>query len=628
MRCGTGFMLAVIFSNSVLVCCATGKVPYRSGSGSSSSSNNTTSSSSSELKMTETMEEIVVGLPFANLKVLEKAFWDISTPDSGKYMQYMSLKEVADIIAPRDDLVINAYRWLVEQGATAIIISPLRDRMSAIMASEKASDCQALLESRNKQHELNSSTTEAPHYLEFFHRRRRSGPGVRGHDDSNGCSGNSDGSNSRGKGNAFGGSLNSRREEETLKAYSIPKQKRAYGIPENLTAKTGSVLQMVWGPGTFGFDPRNLQRFTKEQCPNVDVDRQVKFDPHSVSHGQPGGDNWGEGSLDVEMISCFGTNVTTWVSNTNTSDSTEEGQGFGLALLEFLTDLASRPEEQKPHVLSLSLGSLSASSCDLLCTEAEKLGHNVDSCRKFMQKQRQVCMFISEAQVSRISVALQVLGIRGVTVFGSSGDGGSHFSFQPFEGGALANDLNKISCEYQIPVFPTSSPYITSVGGTIWKGDLVPDSSSPIAWSGSGGGFSRQFPMPSYQSLHVSRYLNSTKGLPDRTSFNSKMRAYPDISAVAVEGTSQSSPTIAGIFSLLTDLRLQKGLKPLGHLGPRLYANAEKFPFEAFQDVTEGNSRTFCDNGFPCSRGWDPVTGLGRPIWSGLVKHFASDDTL
>merc|ERR1719390_55175 len=106
-------------------------------------------------------------------------------------------------------------------------------------------------------------------------------------------------------------------------------------------------------------------------------------------------------------------------------------------------------------------------------------------------------MFLTTAQQNRISTAFQVLGLRGVSIFGSSGDGGSHFSFGRFGGGALAQTLNAISCKYQMPVFPTSSPYIVSVGGTMWEGA---DPKSPITWAGfgggSGGGFSWEFDMP------------------------------------------------------------------------------------------------------------------------------------
>ena len=113
---------------------------------------------------------------------------------------------------------------------------------------------------------------------------------------------------------------------------------------------------------------------------------KVQFD--TQNHGRQGGDNFGEGNLDTSMISSFGLNATTIVSNTNVSSSTEEGKGFGDALLIFLTDLASRKE--LPQVLSLSLGSLSAASCDLLRTEAVKKGVSAEKCNEFLQSQRQV----------------------------------------------------------------------------------------------------------------------------------------------------------------------------------------------------------------------------------------------
>jgi tripeptidyl-peptidase-1 len=236
-------------------------------------------------------------------------------------------------------------------------------------------------------------------------------------------------------------------------------------------------------------------------------------------------------------------------------------------------------------------------------------------------------MFLSREQVRRINTGFQLLGLRGVSVFGSSGDGGSHFSFQPFSGGAIANELNKISCAYQIPVFPTTSPYITSVGGTAWSGIWSPDPSKPKAWSGSGGGFSWEFGAPVHQKAAVSAYLKSASGLPPTSSFNASGRAYPDVSAIAVEGTSQSSPMVAGIFSLVIDHRLNAGLPPLGFLGPRLYQAMRNHPCEAFESVNSGNTKTSCDNGFPAEQGWDPVTGWGRPRWQGLLKHFGSDNS-
>jgi len=236
-----------------------------------------------------------------------------------------------------------------------------------------------------------------------------------------------------------------------------------------------------------------------------------------------------------------------------------------------------------------------------------------------------VCMFLSRDQVRRINTGFQLLGLRGVSVFASSGDGGSHFSFEPFSGGGIADALNKVSCNYQIPVFPTTSPYVISVGGTAWSED---DSSKPIAWSGSGGGFSWEFGAPDHQTDAVLAYLKDTPALPPTTSFNASGRAYPDISAIGIHGTSQSSPMVAGIFSLVNDHRLNAGLPSLGFLGPRLYQVMRRASGEAFQSVNSGDTNTTCNNGFPAKQGWDPVTGWGQPRWQGLLEHFGSDTAL
>ena len=85
---------------------------------------------------------------------------------------------------------------------------------------------------------------------------------------------------------------------------------------------------------------------------------------------------------------------------------------------------------------------------------------------------------------------------------------------------------------------------------------------------------------------------------------------------------------MAGIFSLLVDARLSAGLGPLGFVAPRIYQVASTYPGEAFEDITEGNTKTNCATGFPAAKGWDPTTGWGRPVWPGLLKHFGDDETL
>ena len=212
---------------------------------------------------------------------------------------------------------------------------------------------------------------------------------------------------------------------------------------------------------------------------------RVTLDPHNRWGGATG-KNYAEGMLDVSYISGMASGVRTVVANTNASSATESGEAFGAALLAFLVDLNSRPDPphiagaaaaaaatkpngtaELPLVLSLSLGSLSYSSCDKLCRCAAALlsstyllatstfspstssrpltpvlltrspcstqkAASYGACWSYLQSQFQVCMFESADVERRIDVELQKLGLRGVTVTAAAGDGGSHFAFGPF----------------------------------------------------------------------------------------------------------------------------------------------------------------------------------------------------
>lgn len=141
------------------------------------------------------------------------------------------------------------------------------------------------------------------------------------------------------------------------------------------------------------------------------------------------------------------------------------------------------------------------------------------------------------------------------------------------------------------------------------------------------------WPQPAYQKKAVSAYLSSSAKLPPKSrGFNTSGRAYPDISAQAtnfcvtpfgcgVAGTSCATPTAAGVFGLLNDLRLQMGKPSLGFLNPLIYENAA-----AFNDITTG-SDSGCGlfgNGWPATKGWDAVTGVGTPNYAKLAAVVAA----
>jgi tripeptidyl-peptidase-1 len=134
----------------------------------------------------------------------------------------------------------------------------------------------------------------------------------------------------------------------------------------------------------------------------------------------------------------------------------------------------------------------------------------------------------------------------------------------------------------------------------------------------------------------------STK-FPAKGTFNATGRAYPDMSAfmdavplceggschdAICGGTSASTPTVAGIFSLINDHRLNTGLPPIGFVNQRLWQVAQDFAGEAFVDVTEGDTSCHCDSGFGATKGWDAMTGWGTPKWGGMLKHFGAEARL
>jgi len=213
----------------------------------------------------------------------------------------------------------------------------------------------------------------------------------------------------------------------------------------------------------------------------------------------------------------------------------------------------------------------------------------------------------------RISLEFAKQAIRGISVLFASGDSGV--------GGPGTN------CNAFVPDFPATSPYVTSVGGTALE------TSVEVAAGLSGGGFSNFFKRPNWQNTAVNTYLSTMKSqLPAQNLWNNTGRAYPDISALSenyvivdnllpiyVAGTSCSTPVVSGTFALLNDLRFQAGKRSLGYLNPLLYKLAATSP-QVFSDIVIGSNPGCNTLGFPATKGWDPVTGVGAPIYSKLAS--------
>ena len=226
------------------------------------------------------------------------------------------------------------------------------------------------------------------------------------------------------------------------------------------------------------------------------------------------------------------------------------------------------------------------------------------------------------------------MGLRGITVFVSSGDDGA-------AGSEARADPNQ--CGFN-PQYPANCPYVTTVGATMGPESGNPEvacsSQNGVSIITTGGGFSNLFSRPSWQDAAVRKWLKTSQ-VPPTSMFNTTGRGYPDVSSLGnayhviiggqdyqVSGTSASSPVFCGMVTLVNGDREVNGKPPLGFINPLLYS----LPMHVFHDITSGNNKccagqqnpVCCPNGFYCAPGWDPVTGRGSIDFAAFASVLAS----
>jgi subtilase family serine protease len=248
----------------------------------------------------------------------------------------------------------------------------------------------------------------------------------------------------------------------------------------------------------------------------------------------------------------------------------------------------------------------------------------------------------------------------GVTVLGSSGDGGTaNATKQSLVGNNPNNDL----IPFSTVEWPASDPLVTGVGGTYLctnanTGTGIDNTSPPvncqvtppvreIGWIASGGGFSHVFARPDFQNALPTASTpipNNQRGVPDvglqassRTGALVYLTLPPDgLSGLIcpggnpcstgwydIGGTSLSCPQWAGIVALADQLN-GGGLGPINPGLYRIGADPARYAND-FYDVTTGNNQADPDiPGYPATTGWDPVTGLGTPNAANLVPDLVA----
>ncbi|HEY0794083.1 MAG TPA: FG-GAP-like repeat-containing protein [Chthoniobacterales bacterium] len=219
--------------------------------------------------------------------------------------------------------------------------------------------------------------------------------------------------------------------------------------------------------------------------------------------------------------------------------------------------------------------------------------------------------YTSDAQMQTDTQYFASLAGGGVSIFVSSGDGGSS------PGSSGHDHSGPVQTES-----PANDPHVTAVGGTsLYLSGATGNVSSEGAWSGGGGGISQFFQRPVWQ--------NGT-GVP-----SGSKRLVPDMALVAdpttggylvlnnqpyeTGGTSWSAPTWAGVCAMVNQARTNLGQSPLGLLGPKIYP---LLGTTAFRDITTGSNGT--SGTYNSGAGFDLCTGIGVPNVALLQKALTS----
>jgi kumamolisin len=166
--------------------------------------------------------------------------------------------------------------------------------------------------------------------------------------------------------------------------------------------------------------------------------------------------------------------------------------------------------------------------------------------------------------------------------------------------------------------FPTSSPWVLSIGGTTLnsEGDRITsetvykDASNNRA---TGGGFSKKFPRPDWQSsvpVPAGDDAKFGRGIPDVVASADPKHAIPITvhgRIAQIGGTSGAMPLWAGLIALIN----QALGYDVGYLNRRLYQ--EMGPAGVFRAVTSGDNGVAGVKGYAAGPGWTPVAGWGSP---------------
>ncbi|KAJ6526040.1 subtilisin-like protein [Mycena capillaripes] len=524
------------------------------------------------------------GLTPNNLSGLQEKLVSISTPGNLDFRQWLSKDEVKSFVQPSNETVAAFNSFAAANGLKPTVISPNGDWLSLALTVSQANQLfgarfEKFLHASLPEPITRTLTVSLPfelighvdvvHPSTSFTTRNLGFAQLPLHTHS---------SEKRTEPDA---SCNSSRLDGIVTPTCLQK---IYGIPSTpATQKNNSILVT----GYFGIAPNRTDISTFLEQFRPDISPNTTFDMMILDNAtKPDSEDFAvlvlEADLDVEYTVGLATGVPVeFLSVGGPPDS--NFSDFAIALLDTNTFLDG--VDNPPSVVTTSYGP--------------------------MENQ------FESSVAKKICDSYMALGARGISVLFASGDGGVR--------GSHDNSSIPGVCESNVflPVFPASCPYVTAVGAT--QG-FNPE----VATNLTGGGFSNLFQRPWYQTQAVDSFLKTIP--PDFAgTFNKSGRGYPDVAVqgsgldfvfegitITSAGTSFSSPIFASIIALINDRLIAAGKPVLGFLNPWLYANEK-----AFTDITEGHNSGFeCPTSsvaFDAKKGWDPLTGVGSPVFDKLL---------
>jgi hypothetical protein len=195
---------------------------------------------------------------------------------------------------------------------------------------------------------------------------------------------------------------------------------------------------------------------------------------------------------------------------------------------------------------------------------------------------------------------------------------------------------------------PSSSPYITQVGGTtltmngsgasynsetVWNWGY---DSSAGGYVGSSGGVSSYYAIPAWQqginSFSTNGGSTTMRNIPDvALTADNVYVAYGNGSAGDFGGTSCAAPLWAGFMALVNQQAAAGGqTSGMGLINPAIYEIANESIYNsAFNDITTGNNTwPSSPDSFYAAPGYDLCTGLGTPAGTTLINALVNPDPL